>query len=108
MSLVDSVESMMMHGLANPKFTFTFQLDLLPFSIAEATNFYKRSIKICASQLSLSVTENASDSHSYSHKLKHSRHPAKQLLIKMLLFTMKAIPINSLFRTLIFPARTDI
>ena len=65
-------------------------------------------MKICASQLSLSITENASGSHSYSHKLTYLRHAAKQSLIKMLLLTMKAIPINSLFRTLIFPAWTDI
>ena len=57
---------------------------------------------ICASQRSLSITENASDLHSYSHKLTYSHHIAKQSLIKTLLLTIKAIPVNSLFRTPIF------
>jgi hypothetical protein len=85
-----------------------FQLDLLSFLIVEATNICKRSMKICASQLSISITENASDLHNNSHKLTNSHHTAKQSLIKTLLLTIKAIPVNSLFRTLTFLAWTNI
>ena len=77
------------------------------FLTVEATNICKRSMKICASQLSLSITENASYLHSNSHKVTYSHYTAKQSLIKTLLLTMKAIPVNSLFRTLIFLVWTN-